>query len=865
MRAAVLATAFCMSIIGLSVAGDATAAIRKPTNIPAQSLRSALDALAKEHDLQLIYRSELVGELQSQGAVGEFTAEEALGKLLGGTGLTYRYLNETTLTIVPISSSSSDAQPSGVRYTPKATAAHRTSGTTFWDDTGNMDSADEAGAFRGSVSSAYRLAQAAQGSSVAKEVPTPQPTDVETITVTAAKIRALDQFTPTGSRLGLSALETPGSLDVIDSDEMLGRGFNSVEEAADSLPGVTSGGSPGDLEQFSMRGFTGDQILSLYNGLYIGPANITNRPQNTFNLESVEILKGPASVLYGQGAVAGAVNVVSKAPRFDTSRLDFLASSGSFGNTSLGVGGTTHFGDALAIRADVSRTSTDGYVRGASADSTNATTTILWKPSAKLEVQFTLDYLEDNPSRYFGTPLVPLSSTTQPLRGVIDPASGVGIDERMRFVNYNVADSSIHSSQYWPQLLLKWSPTENLTLQNFVYYFHAHRHWIDAETYTFNPQTDLVDRDRFFIFHRQNLFGDQMDATLRGRLFGLSNAFVLGADYSHLNFVRERGFPAGDSVDPFNPSPGLFGPIVPLQSPTRWNDYAAFFEDALDVTDKLKLVTGGRYDQLALDRENFDANGVFDPTTSFTKTFKSGNYRVGAVYKVNDDVTPYASWTTGADPVGTDIILVNSSENFSLARSSQVEVGVKAKTAGGDADGTIALYSIDRKNILTQTVIDTVSNIGDQKSRGVELSGDVKLTRNWNLSGNAAYSDSFYGVFIDTNTGLDASGHQPADIPRWTANLWTSVRNIAHLPLEMGGGVRYVGRRFANTQNSIALEGYALVDFYCSYKLTDNLLFTARLNNAFDKAYVQWADVYYPSEVMLGSPRNFSVSLVGKF
>jgi len=99
---------------------------------------------------------------------------------------------------------------------------------------------------------------------------------------------------------------------VIDNDEMLGRGFSSVEQAADTLPGVTSGGSPGDLEQFTMRGFTGDQIPSLYNGLYIGPANITNRPQNTFNLASVEILKGPASVLYGQGAVGGVVNVVSK-------------------------------------------------------------------------------------------------------------------------------------------------------------------------------------------------------------------------------------------------------------------------------------------------------------------------------------------------------------------------------------------------------------------------------------------------------------------------------------------------------------------------------------------------------------------------
>ena len=200
-----------------------------------------------------------------------------------------------------------------------------------------------------------------------------------------------------------------------------------------------------------------------------------------------------------------------------------------------------------------------------------------------------------------------------------------------------------------------------------------------------------------------------------------------------------------------------------------------------------------------------------------------------------------------------------------MAHSSQIEVGVKAQTPDKSADGTIALYSIDRKNILTQTAINTVSNIGDQKSRGVELSGDIKLARNWTLSANAAYTDSYYGYFIDTNTGLDATGHQPADIPRWTGNLWTSYHDVAGLPLEVGGGARYVGRRYANTQNSIVLLDYALVDVYASYKLTANLLLTARLNNALDKAYAQWADVYYPSEVMLGEPRNFAVSLVGKF
>src|ERR1700722_18676713 len=227
---------------------------------------------------------------------------------------------------------------------------------------------------------------------------------LDTITITAAKLRSLEQFTPTGSRLGLSEQELPATLDLIDNGEMIGRGFFNVQQAADSQPGVTSGGSPGDQSQFSMRGFTGNQITTLRNGLYIGPSNMTTRDQNSFNVASVEILKGPASVLYGQGAIAGALNVVDKAPSFGPSQIEGLGTSGSYGTTHIGIGGTTHWGDTFAVRADFSRTATDGYIHNPS-DTTEATVTALWKATSALDVQFTVDWLEDDPSNYYGTPL----------------------------------------------------------------------------------------------------------------------------------------------------------------------------------------------------------------------------------------------------------------------------------------------------------------------------------------------------------------------------------------------------------------------------------------------------------------------------
>ena len=698
-----------------------------------------------------------------------------------------------------------------------------------------------------------------------------QPATVETVTVTAAKLRSLEQFTPTGSRLGLSAQELPATLEVIDNDEMLGRGFFNVQQAADSQAGVTSGGSPGDQSQFSMRGFTGNQITVLRNGLYIGPSNMTTRDQNAFNVGSVEILKGPASVLYGQGAIAGVVNVVDKAPSFGEPQVEGLASAGSFGSTNVGVGGTTHFGDSVAIRADVSRTATQGYVAHDPSNTTEATVTALWKALPTLDVQLTVDWLEDNPSTYYGTPLVPSSFATQPLTGVISSSTtGQAIDQRMRFVNYNVGDASIHSSQYWPQLLLKWSPNDKLTVQNFTYYFHARRAWEDSETYAFDPITQLIDRDRFYVFHQQNLLGDEGSVSYKGQVFGLPNTVVGGFDYSHLNFNRVRGFPDGDSVDPFNPSPGLFGPLlqpgdlVPRDSPTRWNDYAAFFEDVVDLGAPVKLVTGARYDRLELNRQNFDTQGK-ELANGFTQTYSSTNWRVGVVYNVNDYLTPYVSWTTGKDPPGTNnIFLVNAPEGqFALSNSHQIEVGLKARTPDNMADMTFAVYDIKKSNLLVQTGQESQAN-ASQTSKGIELTTNFKPTRDWTVSANAAYTDSVYTGFTDPSSGASYTDVQPANIPRWTANLWSSLRNIGNLPLEIGGGVRYIGKRPGNTANTLILDDYALVNAYVSYQLKPGMLVTARGNNLFNKAYAQWADIYYPTELMLGQPRYWELGLYVK-
>jgi iron complex outermembrane receptor protein len=173
------------------------------------------------------------------------------------------------------------------------------------------------------------------------------------------------------------------------------------------------------------------------------------------------------------------------------------------------------------------------------------------------------------------------------------------------------------------------------------------------------------------------------------------------------------------------------------------------------------------------------------------------------------------------------------------------------------------VYDIKKSNLLVQVSQETQAS-ADQTSKGIELTTNFKLTKDWTVSANGAYTDSVYTAFTDPSTGSSYSDVQPANIPRWTGNLWTSVRHVAGLPLEIGGGVRYIGNRPGNTANTLILEHYALFNGYLSYELKPGVLLTGRVNNLFNKEYAQWADIYYPSELMLGQPRYWEFGLYVK-
>jgi iron complex outermembrane recepter protein len=724
------------------------------------------------------------------------------------------------------------------------------------------------------------------GSAATLEIRLPFRLDLrEDVAVVGRTVGALglDTASPTGSRLNLPALDIPAAIDVLDSTVMDARGYQRVSDAVSSMAGVVSGEHPTAPSSFVIRGFTASQVSILRDGIWLGPSTMVMRPQNTFNLERIELLRGPASVINGQGAVAGTINAVIKsAEPIAATTGQALLSYGRFGTYHAAAGAAGPLADTVWYRADASRSGSDGYVDRMDSGSTNLTGSLLWRPHLRARIRFSADYLDDDLGKYFGTPLVPRAAAATPL-DVIQASTGETIDARTRFVNYNVADSHARARQVLLRSDVSIDLGRRVTLQNVAYGFDAERSWKNAEGYVYC--TAVVDVCRavgqiqryygyFIIDHDQRLYGNRLTLNIDAPLAEREHRVVAGLETSTLDFTRTRGFriqapqTSADGVDLLRPVPGEYGPEeVRGISPTAIATWGAFVENSLAVTSRLRLAGALRYDGLDLDRRNLTATGA-PAAGGFTRTFNWWSWRAGAVATLAPGVVGYGQYSNAKDPVSANLFLVNSGQNFDLTEARQWEIGMKADRGRGQF--TLTYFDIERDDVLERFALDSATNLGGVAARGVEATG-VVTAGGLRVGANAAHTRS---AFRPSPNFVRLAGNRAANVPRVTANLWASYEGVGGLPLEIGGGLRQVGDRFANNTNTITMNGYVLADLYAAWT-RGRLRITARVDNLTDRAYASWADVFYlgqndPSflyanQLMLGAPRTFSVMVQTRF
>jgi iron complex outermembrane receptor protein len=695
--------------------------------------------------------------------------------------------------------------------------------------------------------------------------------ELGTITVEGSRDASglhLEESSGTASRLGLSVRETPASVEILQQDTMQQRGARTFSEALRGMAGLSGGGPPSSPTTLSTRGFT--SLMYLYDGVRSSGAGVTNRVQDTWNYERIEVLKGPASVLDGEGAIGGVVNFVTKRPERNNPNKEALLSYGSYGSTRAAFGFGGALGDASAYRLDYSRNDTKvGTIarNGERIDHFTSGLMVDFGGSVKLDLSF--DYLRDDNQAYWGTPLVPASFATQPTNVVSTPDGRV-IDRRLARSNYNVPDDENSSETYWLRARLTGQLDGGWSWRNEFSANKANRVFRNSESAVFVAPASIA-RDQTLITHDQDFWLNRFDATHKGTLGGMDNRFVVGGEYSETRFGSQRRFSNGSAatanllrvpvfdpyVAPFNDSLALTtGAGNRTNTTSNVKVTSAFVEDAIKPVRGLTLVGGLRHDRTEVERGIADLNlGSF---TRFGTSYRATSGRIGAVYDITPDSSVYAQYTNATLPVNSLFLLSASNAAFPMSRGKQAEVGFKQSLPEAKLEWTAALYKIELDNVLSRDPNDarnTVNN-GRQSSRGVELSAVWRPTREWTLAGNLAALDARYDTLIEAG-GVSRVGKTPPNVPERVANLFATYRPEGS-KLEYFASLNHTGHMYTDNANEIRINGFTTLDAAVSYRMR-NALLTFRVRNLTDKLYATWVG-RATSQVLLAPRRTFELS-----
>lgn len=681
--------------------------------------------------------------------------------------------------------------------------------------------------------------------------------NAQALTLPASSVNAaavdderVDPKTPTtaGSRLDLTALQTPGSVESLTGTQIRERGDASVQDAISRATGISRTGTPGDGgTSLSARGFTGQgSVMQLYDGnrMYMGMGTSTF-PVDTWSVERVDVLRGPASVLYGEGATGAVVNTLPKKPFEGEIENHIRLGYGSYDRQQQALDSGGSLTDTVSYRLNLNRLRSNGFIDHGDSSSDFVSGALRWQAADNLSFTLASDYGDQRPQNYFGTPLI-----------------NGQLHKGLRDKNYNVSDDIQHYNDQWTRLTSEWQINDSVSATNELFYLKNQRRWQNAENYNFT-NGQLNRSGNFGIKHNQEQVGDRQTFTFKHTLFGLDSQTVAGVEYNRIRFRLASNTPFkdvledGQPIDINHPAPAAFdsqSAFSPVFATTT-KTVAGFAENRLQLTDQLSLITGIRRDYAHVDRDDLRTGAQSD------KTLIGNNWKAGLVYAITPDTSLYGQYSTSTDGVGGLISLSPSQQQFDLSTAKQTEIGIKQAFWNQRGEWTLAAYHIVKKKLLTDVPgdPDLKQQVGQQSSRGLEASLDLQLPHAWELQANAAIVHAQYDDFKQDVDGVQVSrdGNRPVDVPRRTANLWLS--KAVTDDIRAGAGVRYVDARYADMANQNELPSYTVVDATVSWKAMRNTTLGLQLNNLFDRTYAvsQYND---GQQWILGEPRSFFVT-----
>ncbi|GAB82970.1 Ferric hydroxamate uptake [Shimwellia blattae] len=626
------------------------------------------------------------------------------------------------------------------------------------------------------------------------------------------------------SRLAISERQIPRHTESVSQSTITTRGWRSLTEVVETLPGLSGTTSPTLSNSVSLRGFT--PLAWLYDGV-LTPGS-TLQGGDPAHYQSIDVLYGTGSVLNGLSPAGGSINLIPRRATFAAQplELDYAWSSFASQRMHIGTGGTL-IDNLAAGRLDISAASQGSQVEHVRQRPLRATGALLLTPTATTMLTFNLDRMtEHTRNPYFGTPRL----NGKP-------------DRHLRYTNYNnLRDAWIRGHATSFQATQSWFASPQWSLENKFYYYKGLREWHNVERYYPSAtRTGFLTRDSFGdLSHKDALTGDRITLQASGSIGQYDNQILAGADVSKRTFsYYSNSFAGEDNVPLLNPPRRPFSSgNAPRRSAVRQitqNQSALFLEDRLSLTDTLALLGQLRYSRVDM-HWNYQQQGQH-----ISRRYDFTSLGIGPSWDLTRDITLYASYTTGKEP-GEDMFFLGPDQTaLPLTAVRQYEAGIKASLPDQSAAMTLAVYDLQKKHLFEQDELrpGVWNAVGKQTSRGVEFSGHWHPREALTLGGNLAWTHARFNSF--RQGGQDLAGKTPRYVPQWTANLSASYMLTRQLGL--GAQLHYVGSSYNNNANTDKMPHYTTLDLSSSYEIVPGITLGSRVRNLTDKTYA-WQRTY---------------------
>ncbi|MEZ9882757.1 TonB-dependent receptor [Vibrio splendidus] len=641
----------------------------------------------------------------------------------------------------------------------------------------------------------------------------------ETLQVIGHQYEGYAEHMPqSGTKTDVEWLDVPQAVSVVTKTEMEDRGAVRLVDALDGVAGVNNTLGEGSRDQFVIRGF--DALNDMYRDGMRDDGTLQSY-RSLANIERVEVVKGPAGALYGRGSAGGIINLVTKRANGD----NFTHVNGSVGSNNLFVGqvdSSMALSDKVSGRINVESRQSDSYVDHVDSNDFFIAPTIRVLPADGHTIDLDVEYAHQELVPYRGVP----SKNGKPV-DVSESTFYGGTND------YQESDSIRVGVNYEWLLNSEWAWTNRAAYNHIELEQKGTRQ--DKMAVTGNEVKQTVN----------NLgYDPRTTTTLQSELIWEtgSNQMMIGADYNQVNIdlisalVRDQDLPPKDIYNPVagpTPNPGF--------KPSRDNTTTTtgiYIQDVYTFGD-LSVIGNVRYDSMELEqqkagsaKENLDDDKV--------------SYRGGLVYRINDDMSVYASLARSWQlPYSGIYINPKLAEFF---HTDLKEIGAKAYLLDNALMLNAAVFQIDQEQPETNIDGDVVNKI-EARHQGIELEARGQFTEQWDISVGYSYLDA----------ENKETGKKPNDVSDHLFSLWSTYQLDDNWRL--GGGVKYVGDRYAGNDEAVALGDYTTVDLMAAYT-TGRHKVQANAYNVLNEEYILGATngTSGTNQIGYGAPAEFMLS-----